>query len=167
MHETQSLTKVIFDSNLINFLLASGVLVYFLLKFIPNSAISRKKELELEIANAMEAKLQAELKLQELNRAIEEAKREANSMIASAKDSAENLKTLILSETKEQIIRMQNNAEQEIEQQKSIALEKIKKQVASMVCTQAEAYVRSNSSDFNKLFAEKIKQDIGEAKALV
>ncbi len=167
MHETQSLLGLILDSNLINFAVAVSLLAYLLLKFIPDSTRKRKQELEKEIADATAAKTIAEQKLKELELAIERAKAEAITISNSAKDSAESLKRVMLDETKEQILKMQANVEREIEQQRAVSLEKIKKQITTIACAEAQRVIKDRQSEFDQLFADKLKQDIEDSKNLV
>jgi F-type H+-transporting ATPase subunit b len=167
MHQTQSLIGLILESNLINFVLALTFLLYLLLKFLPQSTLKRKQELQKEIADALETKQIAEQKLKDLELAIEEAKAEALNINQSAKESAESLKQLILKETKEQILKMQENAEREIEQQRAMGLESIKKQIATIVAEQSEKLILERKTELDKLFVSKLKQELEDAKTLL
>jgi F-type H+-transporting ATPase subunit b len=157
---SSELTKLIFESNIINFLVVFVFLIYALGNFLPKATRQRQEEIEKAIENANKARLSAELKLQELEDQIKNSKLEAQSIIETAKLSADNLKNQILDEAKKEVDRLNANALREIDLQKSLALNTIKNEITSKAFELTLKNLENKKSEIDKLIQAKIKQEL-------
>lgn len=154
------LTKLILDSNIVNFAIAFIAITYFLGKLIPDSSKQRKQELEAEIAAAERTKHEAEEKLIELGREIERSKAESLQIVSSAKDTAETIKEQIIAEAKKEITRLNSNSKKEMEMQKNLVIENIKTQIANLAMEEIEKSISEKQESVDKIIQERLKKDL-------
>jgi len=158
------LLKLILESNILNFLVVFAFLVYALGKFLPKATQERQAELERIIENANKARVSAELKLQELEDELKKSKLDAQSIIETARASADKLKTQILEEAKKEVDRMNANALKEIDLQKSLAISAIRSEIVTKAFELTEKNIENKKDEINKLIQAKVKQELLEIK---
>lgn len=158
------LLKLILESNLINFVVVFGFLVYALGNFLPKATKERQAELEKTIENANKARVAAEQKLQELENELKKSKLDAQSIIETAKASAEKLKNQILDEAKKEVDRLNANAIKEIDLQKSLAISAIRNEIISKAFELTEKNIESKKDQINSLIQTKVKQELSVKK---
>jgi len=156
--------KLILESNVLNFVVVFGFLVYALGKFLPKATKDRQEELEKTIENANKARLTAELKLQELENELKKSKLDAQSIIETAKASADKLKNQIIEEAKKEVDRMNANAIKEIDLQKSLAISSIRNEIVSKAFELTEKNIASKKDEINSLIQAKVKQELSVLK---
>ena len=158
------LLQLILESNVLNFVVVFTFLIYALGKFLPKATKERQSELEKAIENANKARVSAELKLQELEDELKKSKLDAQSIIETAKASADKLKNQILDEAKKEVDRMNANALKEIDLQKSLAISAIRKEIVTKAFELTEKSIEDKKDEINKLIQAKVKQELLELK---
>jgi F-type H+-transporting ATPase subunit b len=158
------LLQLILESNVLNFVVVFTFLIYALGKFLPKATKERQSELEKAIENANKARVSAELKLQELEDELKKSKLDAQSIIDTAKASADKLKNQILDEAKKEVDRMNANALKEIDLQKSLAISAIRKEIVTKAFELTEKSIEDKKDEINKLIQAKVKQELLELK---
>jgi len=159
------ITKLILESNLINFVIAVGITSYLLIKVIPQSTSKRKTEIQKELLQAQEAKKAAEAKLEELKIEIENAKKESLNIIESAKANSEALRAQIMKDAKLELDRMNANASREIEMHKEMTINTIKEQISHLTMKNVEKTLLDKKSEIDKLIKLKLNKDLKEQVA--
>lgn len=159
------ITKLILESNLINFVIAVGITSYLLIKVIPQSTSKRKTEIQKELLQAQEAKKAAEAKLEELKIEIENAKKESLNIIESAKANSEALRAQIMKDAKQELDRMNANASREIEMHKEMTINTIKEQISHLTMKNVEKTLLDKKSEIDKLIKLKLNKDLKEQVA--
>jgi F-type H+-transporting ATPase subunit b len=159
------ITKLILESNLINFVIAVGITTYLLIKVIPQSTSKRKTEIQKELHQAQEAKKAAEAKLEELKVEIENAKKESLNIIESAKANSEALRAQIMKDAKQELDRMNANASREIEMHKEMTINTIKEQISHLTMKNVEKTLLDKKSEIDKLIKLKLNKDLKEQVA--
>jgi F-type H+-transporting ATPase subunit b len=158
------LLQLILESNVLNFVVVFTFLIYALGKFLPKATKERQAELKKAIENADKARVSAELKLQELEDELKKSKLDAQSIIETAKASADKLKNQILDEAKKEVDRMNANALKEIDLQKSLAISAIRKEIVTKAFELTEKSIENKKDEINKLIQAKVKQELLELK---
>jgi F-type H+-transporting ATPase subunit b len=159
-----NLLKLVLESNLINFLVVFIFLVYALAKFLPKATKDRQDELNKAIENANKARLLAEQKLLELETDIKNSKLDAQSIIETAKASADNLKKQIIEDAKKEVDRMNANALKEIDLQKSLAIASIRNEIVSKAFELTEKNIENKKDEINNLIQSKVKEELSVIK---
>jgi F-type H+-transporting ATPase subunit b len=159
-----NLLKLVLESNLINFLVVFVFLVYALAKFLPKATKDRQNEINLAIENANKARLLAEEKLHALENEIKNSKLDAQSIIETAKASADNFKKQIIEDAKKEVDRMNANALKEIDLQKSLAITAIRNEIVSKAFELTEKNIENKKDEINNLIQSKLKQEISVIK---
>jgi F-type H+-transporting ATPase subunit b len=158
------LLQLILESNVLNFVVVFTFLIYALGKFLPKATKERQSELEKAIEDANKARVSAELKLQELENELKKSKLDAQSILDTAKASADKLKNQVLDEAKKEVDRMNANALKEIDLQKSLAISAIRKEIVSKAFELTEKSIENKKDEINKLIQAKVKQELLELK---
>ena len=162
MHEETNLLKLVLESNLLNFSVALILIVFVLGKLLPDSRDKRKQELEKEIAAARQARELAAAELQELENEIKKTKLEAQRIMVTAKETAENLKYQIIDEAKLEVEKMNLTASKEMEMQKILAIDSIKQEVAKAALMETERTLKAKRSEVDALIKTKLQKDLAE-----
>ncbi|MCE2928378.1 MAG: ATP synthase F0 subunit B [Candidatus Caenarcaniphilales bacterium] len=156
----QETIKLILESNLLNFAIAIGLIVYLVGKMLPAASDKRKLELEDGLKKASEAKIRAEEELEKLNKEIERSKAEAQLMVSNAKSSAEALYKDIVESAHKEISRLEANAQREIENSRHQAISNLKKQIVGQVMIEVEKQLKLNQTELSNKITEKINSDL-------
>ncbi len=140
------LTKLILESNLINFALVAIALIVVLVKFIPNASRKQSELIQSEIREAEAARALAENKLSELEAKLKESKTEAKKFLEEARSTAQKIRQQILDDTKSEIAQMQASAEKDLEHQKNLIMQSIKTKVIDAAFKLTEESVKSEAN---------------------
>ncbi len=143
---SSEMTKLILESNLINFSVAALVIVWALVKFIPQATLKQSELIRKEIQEAEAARKLAEASFQELEAKLQESKIAAKKFLEEAKTTAQKLRVQILEETKAEIQQMKTIAENDLEQQKVIIMQSIKQKVIDAAFKLTEESVKSDDN---------------------
>ena len=154
------LVDLIFESNLINFLMVLIPLIWFVGKKLPELSKARKTEIQEELIKAQEAKKDAEQKLEELQKEIKNAKYESIKIVEQAKENAEAMKAQVLIEAKQEVVRLNANALKEIEMHKTMAINTIKEQLTNLTMKNVEETLQAKRAELDKIIKAKLGQDL-------
>ena len=128
--------------------LTFGLLLFVLRKFAWGPITSSLTEREERITESMEQAQKALSEAKQLQadntKARKEAEAEAQRLIREAREAAESLRTEEISNTKAQILSMQDHAKQEIEREKDSALDSLRQEVADLAINAAEKILSEN-----------------------
>lgn len=156
----QDFTALLLESNVINFTIAMGLIIFFVAKALPDSSKKRKAKLEAEIKAAKQAKAEAESKLMELNKEIDRAMAESERIVNDAKDTAEKLRYQVMEEAKHEIEKMNANAEKEIIMQRTQAIESLRKEIAKAALDETEKSLKAKRAELDDLIKAKLKSEL-------
>ena len=157
------ITKLIIESNLINFIIAVAAIAYLLIKVIPSSTEKRRSEIQKELAAAQEAKKAAEEKLKELELEITKAHEESKNIVATAKTNADAIKSQTIKDAKAEIDRLGANSQKEIEMYKEMAINTIKEQITHLTMQNVEKTLNEKKDELDKLIKLKLSKDLEKA----
>ena len=120
-------------AQVINFSVVFAVLYWFVFKPLARVMAERSGKIDksLETAKKVEAKL-AQTQA-EFNKAINEAKKQANLILEKAGVQADARKQEMINRAKEEIGQIINQEKQKIQLEKAVTLKEIKKEVADLV----------------------------------
>jgi F-type H+-transporting ATPase subunit b len=135
------LPKLIFQ--VINFLLLLYLLNRFLFKSVLKLLDERQAKIKKGLEDAETAARDRELARAEREAAVDEARTEAQAMIARANKIAEDSRTEILAEAKAQAEKLTEKARAEIVAEKEKAMAEIRSQVADLALDAAAKLVES------------------------
>ncbi len=152
------LTKLVLESNLLNFIVLALVLVWALSKFIPKATKQHSELIRREIKEAEDARKLAESKLAELESKLRESKEAARQFLEEAKETARKIKVQVLDDTKVEIQQMKELAEKDLELQKCIILQSIKQKVIEAAFKLTEESVKSETN--RQLIEASIRADL-------
>lgn len=139
--------KIILESNLINFLVVVSLLLVFLPKVLKASLEGKKALLSKAALELEKQKLIYEEKLAKVEERISSIKSEADIIVLSAQQAADEIKKQII-----------DSAEQEIEKMKAIAYKEIEDHKKSAY-QEVEAFlIREAVSRVENAFLEKIEK---------
>ena len=129
-------------------LLTFGLLLVVLRKYAWGPITSSLAEREERITESMEQAQRALTEAKQLQadntKARKEAEGEAQRLIREAREAADGLRNEEISNTKAQILTMQEHAKQEIEREKDSALDSLRQEVADLAINAAEKILSEN-----------------------
>lgn len=162
VHEPSSLVDVFFDfkSNIINWLLLVGFIIYTWKKVVPPMLANRKKSIEDSIANAKTARQEAEAFLKEQETRIANAKEEAAKIVDEADKIAAQLKTEIEKQTEREIAEMQKKIEAALQNERRMMITEVREAAVKAAIELSRAYLEQNVSEEEnkKLFSQFMQQ---------
>lgn len=160
MDEHSSLLRLILESNLINFLVVLGLIIFFSIKYLPSLSKNKQNQILKNLEDAKEARKAAEEKLKELEKKIEEAKEESKKILIEAESSAEKLKLQIDTEAKKQSESIMSALERDLEAAKAVSIEEIKRSILNAALKLAEEKFKNSSG--NESIVEAFKKEIAK-----
>ncbi len=160
------ITKLILESNLINFTLVALALTWVLIKFVPDASKKQAELIRKEIKEAQESRKIAEKKLEELEAKLNDSKLEAKKFLEEARSTSKKIREQILNETKAEIKQMQEIAEKDLEQQKDLIMRSIKAKVidAAFALTEESIKSETNRSQIEESLKRSLEKTLGEIK---
>lgn len=124
-----------------NFLILLGVLTKFMYKPFLANLERRKQMIEDAISNAEAVNKRADEKMNNYDKKIAGAEREAAGIINNAKIKADKQASQIIDDANEKAALIMRKAEQEIERQKEIAVNEAKDQIGMLAVMAAEKII--------------------------
>ena len=124
-----------------NFLILLGVLTKFMYKPFLANLERRKQMIEDAISNAEAVNKRADEKMNNYDKKIAGAEREAAGIINNAKIKADKQASQIIDDANEKAALIMRKAEQEIERQKEIAVNEAKDQIGMLAVMVAEKII--------------------------
>ena len=124
-----------------NFLILLGVLKKFMYKPFLGNLERRKQMIEDAISNAEAVNKRADEKMNNYDKRIAGAEREAAGIINDAKIKADKQASQIIDDANEKAALIMRKAEQEIERQKEIAVNEAKDQIGMLAVMAAEKII--------------------------
>jgi F-type H+-transporting ATPase subunit b len=131
---------------IINFLLLLWLLNRFLFKPLMARLDERKEKIEKGLEDAESAARDRELARAEREAAVDEARREAQAMIARANKIAEDSRTEILTQARAEAEKVTQRAREEINAEKEKAMAELRGTVANLALDAAGKLVRAEMS---------------------
>lgn len=124
-----------------NFLILLAVLTKFMYKPFLANLERRKQMIEDAISNAEAVNKRADEKMNNYNKRIAGAEREASGIVNDAKIRADKQAAQIIDDANEKAALIMRKAEQEIERQKEIAVSEAKEQIGMLAVMAAEKII--------------------------
>ncbi len=140
------IVKILLESNLFNFLVVAGLILYFLPKSIKSLVLEKRNEINAKSAQYDELKKKHEDKLAELEEKVKSLQSEADHIVADAEKAAVSVRKQIISSAHREIEQMKETAFKEIEAYKKRAHEQVK-----------ENFITAAAETVEKAFLDKIQ----------
>jgi F-type H+-transporting ATPase subunit b len=150
---TFGLETKLFLFQLINFLIIVGILTKFLYKPIKKMLDERKGKIEQSLRDAEEARIALDSAGEERKKILNQAKKDADDLNASAKVSMQKFKEERINEAKVSA----QNIEEEARQKAAVEFENMNKQIGKMSVDISQKIIAKIFSD---LFSEEDKQKL-------
>ena len=152
---------VSFVVQLLAFLILAIVVIHFAYKPVKKILKKRQDYVEENIKQSEIAKKRANDNIVRSEETLNASKKEANEIIASAKEEALKEKERILKETSQEVELMRENAEKDIEQSRKDAQEEIRKEMVNIALeASSEVLGRNINNKDNAKLAEDFIRSI-------
>lgn len=157
------LTLVI--ATFINFFVLLFLLKTFLYKPVFNMLDARKNEVVNNLTQAEEAKIEAQKLKDDYAAQIKNAKNEAQDIINRATHIGEQTKTEIVTQAREEALKLTEKAQEEINREKAEALNELRTEVANLAVLAAEKIVgKTIEVKDHEAMVNNFVKEVGEAK---
>ncbi len=148
---------------IVNFLILAGVLGKFLFNPVINVLDQRTELVKTNIENAENDRKTAASLKEEYASQLQNAQIEAQQIVARAKQAAEETKTQIVDEAKENAAKIKEKASKDIEEEKQAAILELKGEVSTLSVMLAEKIIgRSLNPDDHKKLVNDFIEEVGE-----
>lgn len=131
----------------LNFIVFLALIWRFAFDPIAGILAERKARLDQGLADAEQARRDRDAGLAERDRAMLEARREANTLITAAQKSAEELRIADIAATREELDRLRDRARADIQAERDRALADLRAQVADLALLAAGKVVGETMTD--------------------
>ena len=131
----------------LNFIVFLALIWRFAFDPIANILAERKARLDQGLADAEQARRDRDAGVAERDRAMLEARREANTLIAAAQKSAEELRIADIAATREELDGLRDRARADIQAERDRALADLRAQVADLALLAAGKVVGETMTD--------------------
>lgn len=162
VHHEFNLSEFIFDptTNVINWLLLVGFLIYGYTKLVPPMLAAREQSIKDQLAQAEKAREESQKFLAEQEVKIQNAEKEAANIISEAKTIAEQMKKELIDQTKREIADLERKFESAIANERQVAITEIRTAAAKAAIELSKSHLEKNvSADDNKrLLSEFMSQ---------
>lgn len=138
--------KILLESNLFNFSVVAGLILYFLPKSIKSLVLEKRNEINAKSAQYDELKQKHENKLAELEEKVKSLQSEADRIVEDAEKAAVSVRKQIIDSAHREIEQMKETAFKEIEAHKKRAHEQVK-----------ENFITAAAETVEKAFLDKIQ----------
>ena len=128
----------LFLAQVINFTIVFSVLYWFAFKPLAKIMAERSNKIAQGLDDAKKAEVKLEETKAEFNKALAEAKKQANLILEKADSQAEAKKAEMVVRAKEEIGQIINQEKQKMQAEKAATLKEIKKEVADLVAASVE-----------------------------
>lgn len=137
----------ILEANVINLVIAIGLLIYLGRGFLGGALAKRRKAIEIALAEAETNQKQAAVALAAEQEKLAQAQAEAKQILANAQVSASQAKEQILAEARQEIQRIQESASQDTTASQERAIAELRQRVTAMALEKVEADLRDQLRD--------------------
>lgn len=162
VHHASSFMDVVLDfqSNLVNWLILAGLIIWGWNKLIPSVVEKRARSINETIDAAEKARAEAEAFLTEQKSKVENAEAEAAKIIDEAKVVAEQMKKEMQAQTEKDIESLKQKFEAAIANERQVVVTETRKAAVKAAMQLSESYLKSNVSDAEKkqLLSQFIEQ---------
>ena len=162
-HQQVGLVDVIFDfkSNVINWLVLVGFLVYAINKMVPPMLAQRERSINEQIKSAEEARNEAQSFLKEQETKIEHAQKEADKIVDEAKVVGEQLKTEIEQQTTREVADLKKKLESAIDNERQMIVTEVRSAAVEAAVKLSKEYLEKNVSEAdNKRLLSQFMQEL-------
>jgi F-type H+-transporting ATPase subunit b len=125
-------------AQMINFAIVISVLYFFALKPLVKTMRDRTAKIEKSLEDAKKIDKKLEKTQTDYREALAKAKKEANDILAKAREEAEAKRTVMLNRAKDEIGRVITEEKDKIRQEKARMLKELKREVADLVVAATE-----------------------------
>jgi F-type H+-transporting ATPase subunit b len=149
---------------IINFLVLVAILNKFLYKPLLGHLEARKQEIQNKYDEAEAARAQAQQMKEEYMKEMQNAKREAQEIIAKATKLGEDTRTEIITEAREEAAKLSKKAQEEIRLAKEKAKAELRDEVAALAILAAGKIIDKNlmQEDHEKMVRDFLNE-VGDA----
>jgi len=117
---------------ILNFIVLVLILAKYAYKPLLQTMEERKRRIESDLTNAEQARLEAAAMKAEYTEQLQEARKEAQEIIDTAKQQAEAESQAQIKELRAQLVKEKENARQEIEREREKAMQQIRTEVVNL-----------------------------------
>ena len=147
----------------LNFGLVVAILVYFLRKPLKKGLAGRREDIEKALAEAKQAKEEAEAKFAEYDRKLDQATEEIAEISAAIRREGELEKQKIIENAKQVAIKIEQDAEKAAELEVSKARRELQQEAAQLAVDMAEKMLKKNfTKDDDTRLIDEYMQKVGE-----
>lgn len=132
------IVKILLESNLFNFLVVAGLILYFLPKSIKALVIEKRSEINSKISQYEEIKEKHVDKLAELEEKLMSLNSEADRILDDAEKAAVSVRKEIINSAHQEIEKMKEIAFKEIESHKKRAYDQVKEKFINLASDAVE-----------------------------
>lgn len=162
-HQQPGLLGVIFDfkSNVINWLLLVGFLIYGFNKIVPPMLAQRERAIKEQMDAADRARKESEAFFLEQSSKLENAQKETDKIVDEAKQVAEHLASEIEQQTTREIAFLQAKLESAIANERQMIVTEVRSAAVEAAVKLSRDYLESNVSDSdNKRLLSEFMQEL-------
>lgn len=147
----------------LNFGLVIAILVYFLRKPLKKGLAGRTEEIERALAEAKQAKEEAEAKFAEYDRKLDQATEEIAEISDAIRREGELEKQKIIENAKQMAIKIEQDAEKAAEMEVAKARRELQQEAAALAVDMAEKMLKKNfTKDDDTRLIDEYMQKVGE-----
>lgn len=147
----------------LNFSLVVALLVYFLRKPLKKGLASRSEEIEKALAEAKQAKEEAEAKFAEYDRKLDQATEEIAEISDAIRREGELEKQKIIENAKEMAVKIEQNAEKAAEMEVAKARRELQQEASKLAVEMAKNLLEQNfTKDDDTRLIDEYMQKVGE-----
>jgi F-type H+-transporting ATPase subunit b len=147
----------------LNFGLVVALLVYFLRKPLKKGLAGRSEEIEKALAEAKQAKEEAEAKFAEYDRKLDQATEEIAEISDAIRREGELEKQKIIENAKQMAIKIEKDAEKAAELEVAKARRELQQEAAQLAVNLAEGLLKKNfTKDDDARLIDEYMQKVGE-----
>ncbi len=149
-HENIVAALLDFRSNLLNWILLIGLLIWAIKKYLPSFIAQRQQSINNELELAIKTRKEAELALAGQKEKIEKAEQEAEQIVLEAKQAAARMSEDLKQQTETDIAELRKKFEMAAHNEKQAAILEMRSIVAKAAIKLTEENLRSNLTENNK-----------------
>jgi len=147
----------------LNFGLVVAILVYFLRKPLKKGLAGRSEEIEKALAEAKQAKEEAEAKFAEYDRKLDQATEEIAEISDAIRREGELEKQKIIENAKQMAVKIEQDAEKAAALEIAKARRELQQEAASLAVEMAETILKKNfTKDDDTRLVDEYMQKVGE-----
>lgn len=162
-HHQPGLVDVIFDfkSNVINWVILVGLLIYGINKLVPPMLASRERAIRDDLNSAAKVKAESDAFFLEQKQNLENAQKESDKIVEEAKTVAQQLKAEILSQTTKEVADLEKKIESAIANERQMIVTEVRTAAVEAAIHLSRGYLEKNVSESdNKRLLSQFMQEL-------